>query len=140
MTKLINITFIGLLASLAFICYCIDDAWPSDIEEATAVRCIIGEAGNQGDHGMLVLAEALRNRGTTKGVYGCAASHIDREPAWVFEKARKAWRDSATTNFTNGANFWGSNLVDGKWIKRMELTMTKTYEYRDHQFFKEVKR
>ena len=122
---------------MLFICWSCDEVFADKIPEDLAVRCIIGEAANQGDHGMLVLAEALRNRGTTKGVYGCSASHVVRQPEWVFKKALKAWRESAYSNHTNGATNWENINAFGTpyWAK----SMIKTYEYKDHVFYRSVK-
>lgn len=132
---LLVVSSIILSGVIIFISGEFNKAFPYEISEATAVRCIIGEAGNQGEHGMIVLAEALRNRGTTKGVYGCNAKHIDKEPKWVWELALASWRASASTGFTKGADHWENTKTFGEpyWAKSMVMT----YEYKDHRFYKE---
>jgi hypothetical protein len=66
----------------------------------------MGEARNQSYVCQVATAEALRNRGTTDGVYGCKASF--KEPAWVWRRAEKAWKESATSNLVKGASHWES--------------------------------
>ena len=108
------------------------------ISDSMAIRAIIGEAGHQGERGMLAVACAIRNRGTLKGVYGVKAKHVDKEPAYVWTMARKAWADSAVKDITNGAQFWGSVHCDKNWIKNMERKgFIKTFEWKDHKFYKE---
>lgn len=104
------------------------------IPQSTAVRCIIGEASNQGYNGMLSLAGALRNRGATQGVYGCNSKHIDKQPKWVFDLALKAWLESANNDITDGATHWENVNAFGKpyWADKM----TMTFEYKDHKFYK----
>ena len=105
------------------------------ISDSMAIRAIIGEAGNQGERGMLAVACAIRNRGTLKGVYGVKAKHVDKEPAYVWTMARKAWADSAVKDITNGATHWENIKAFGKpyWVK----SMVKVYEHKDHIFYKE---
>ena len=131
---IVLVTFIGLV--IFGLWSCRDEVFADEIPEETAIRCIVGEAANQGEQGMLALAEALRNRGTTKGVYGCKAQHINKQPSWVFTKARQAWRQSLNSNLTNGAKHWENVKAFGEpyWAKKM----VKTYEYKDHTFYKEV--
>lgn len=110
----------------------------AEIPEETAVGCLIGEAANQGYEGLLYVGEALRKRGSTVGVYGCKASHIYKEPKWVWDMARKAWHESASTNHTQGADHWENIKSFGKpyWAD----SMVKTLAYKDHVFYREVKR
>lgn len=113
---------------------------PSAVNSDLAIRAIIGEAGNQGYTGMLAIAGAIRNRGTLKGVYGVKAKHINKEPKWVWDMAKKAWLESATNDITNGAQYWGSIHCDKNWLKKMELAgYVKTFEYKGHKFYKEDK-
>jgi hypothetical protein len=98
-----------------------------------AVRAIIGEAADQGYEGMLAVACAIRNRGTLKGVYGLGAKHIDKEPEWVWDLARKAWKNSAECDVTKGADHWENIKAFGKpyWADKCE----KTYTHKDHVFY-----
>lgn len=93
------------------------------IDDKMAIRCIIGEASGEGILGMTAVAEAIRNRGTLKGVYGCRAKHVDREPNYVWVMAADAWEKSKSTNLTDGADHWES--IDFKtpyWARRMTMT------------------
>lgn len=80
----------------------------AEVPASLAVRAIIGEASGEGYAGMLAVAEAIRNRGNLKGVYGVNAKHVDSQPEYVWTRARKAWKDSAYSNVTSGANGWGT--------------------------------
>lgn len=55
------------------------------------VNAIIGEASNQTEKTMICVAQALRNRGTLKGVYGINARHIRNESELTWNKAWIAW-------------------------------------------------
>ena len=89
----------------------------SALPEGMVLAAIMGEARGEGSRwddwqgkltAMTALAEAIRNRGTLKGVYGKSA--VNRDPAWVQRKceglARKAWKASEHTNLTKGATHW----------------------------------
>ena len=107
------------------------------IPDAQAVRCIIGEASGEGKQGMIYLASALRNRGTTKGVYGCKASHIDKQPKYVWENALYAWNLAKQNDFVNGADHWGSTIVDKKWLATMKKNgFIQTVIYKNHVFYR----
>lgn len=93
-------------------------AYGAEITDEQAVRCIMGEARGEGYDGMLAHAEAIRNRGHLKGVYGCKAKFS--EPEYVWAKARKAWKESEHTATVKGADHWGSIIVDRAWIDLME--------------------
>lgn len=111
-------------------------AYGSEIEEEQAVRAVLGEAAGEGYWGMLAVSSALRNRGTLQGVYGVTARHIDQEPAWVWDLAKKAWRESAHKDVVAGGTHWGSVHCDRKWLARMEKTMVRTARVGNHIFFK----
>lgn len=109
------------------------------LSEEKAIRAIIGEAAGEEYQGMLALACGLRNRGTLKGVYGLNAKHIDKEPGWVWDLAKKAWKESEYNRIHAGGH-WGSKICDKKWIKKMENSgFVKVYEYKNHVFYKEVR-
>jgi hypothetical protein len=104
------------------------------IPEAQATRAIVGEAANQGYRGMLAVAGAIRNRGTLQGVYGGRSSMPDRQPNWVWQQARAAWRESATNDITLGATHWENVTAFGNpaWAGSMQLTII----VKDHRFFR----
>lgn len=90
-------------------------AHAKEIPKEIAVYCIIGEAEGEGDDGMMAVAMALRNRGTTKGVYGCTSKRV-KERLYSSEtlvQAVKAWEESRGLNCTwadetQCANSWYS--------------------------------
>jgi hypothetical protein len=106
----------------------------SSINDADAVRAIIGESANQGKDGMLAVACAIRNRGNLKGVFGLNAKFVDDQPQWVWDQARTAWAESATHDVTDGATSWDNIGAFGEpyWAK----TMHRTVRIGSHQFFK----
>ena len=104
-----------------------------EIDSKQAVRAMVGEASNQGYRGLLAVGCVIRHRGSIQGLYGAKAAHCDREPAWVWNLARKAWKDSETTDPTGGAtHFENLKLSHPYWAD----SMTKTVKIGDHQFYK----
>ena len=126
---------------------CGDDlAYPAEIPEETAVKCLLGEARGEGYTSLIAHSEALRNRGTLNGVYGCQVVLSPSEADFVringiVESARKAWTASKHTNIVKGAQFWGSTKVDGKWIAKMKKAgFMQTATVKNTIFFREVKK
>ncbi len=124
-----------LLITLFLAVKCAESAQISTISEDVGVRCIIGESASEGLLGMTAVAEALRNRGHTGGVYGCSAKFVDNEPKWVWDLAAKAWAASATSNMVYGADMWENIVAFGKpsWYN----CVVKTTTIGNHTFFKE---
>jgi hypothetical protein len=114
--------FKGLLG--AFVLALLSFATPANasIPDADGIRALMGEARGESYVCQVATAEAIRNRGTLKGVYGFKAQF--NEPAWVWKRAEKAWKESAGTNYTNGATFWENTKAFGVpyWAKSMEQT------------------
>jgi hypothetical protein len=100
------------------------DAAPAEISNDKAVRAIVGEAANQGRCGMLAVAGAIRNRGTLRGVYGVKNPIADKQPAYVWQRAREAWAMSATNDITRGATHWENTKAFGKPYWASSLTIT----------------
>lgn len=88
------------------------------VTPAEAVRAIVGEAAGQPYAVKLGVACAIRHRGTLHGVYGLNAAHNATEPARVWNDARRAWRESATTDAVAGADHFGnaSDVAKGTFI------------------------
>lgn len=128
-----------LIISAVLLSTSISPAQAGQVDDNTAVKCILGEV--RGDYTefkdinvFVALAEALRTRGTTKGVYGCTA-YINEDDRLFMERrkyadiALEAWRESELTNLTRGAQYWGSTVLDKGWINAMERAgYVKTYE------------
>lgn len=102
------------------------------LTEREAVSCILGEARGEGLIGMTAVGEAMRNRGTIKGVYGCGYVPKPTDP---IKEAKQAWEDSEYTNITNGATMWENIIAFGKpsWYNCVVETIT----IKNHTFFKE---
>ena len=110
----------------------------AEVPESLAVRAIMGEARGEPFIGKVALAEAIRNRGHLRGVYGLKVpmSKLNKEPAWVWADARRAWEESKKTNLTKGASFWENTDDFGMpyWSKGMVMTA----KIGRHRFFREV--
>ena len=109
-------------------------AGAQEIDPVLAVRAIIGEASNQGARGMLAVACGIRNRGHLRGVYGVRARHIDREPQYVWDIARRAWAKSARVDIVSGATHWESTDFDVPYWAR---DMVEVARVGKHIFYKE---
>lgn len=105
----------------------------AELPEELAVKCVLGEyeAGTLRD--MTATAEALRNRGTTQGVYGCKAVSVRggkyyrgkrRIPDYAVSIARQAWKDARYSNLTDGGTHWEAVETFGTpyWAKNMVKT------------------
>ena len=93
-------------------------AYADEIKDKDAIRAIIGEASDQGYTGMLYVAVGIRNRGTLKGVYGLKAKHVDKEPDWVWDLAKKAWKESEYNRVHSG-DMWENIIAFDKAVSAM---------------------
>ncbi len=127
MRNLLTAFFIVLLLSSV--------ALSKELPKEQVIRAMIGEASSEGYEGMRAIACAIRNRGTLRGVYGLKAKHVDREPKWVWDLARKAYRDSFKEDVTNGGDHWENIKAFGTpyWVKSMKLVA----KIGNHNFYKE---
>jgi len=109
-----------------------------EIPDEEAVLCIIGEAEGEGEIGMEAVAEAIRNRGSLKGVYGCSAPRVRKHlySDRILLQAKRAWKKSAGDgDITFGARFWeGTAFKTPYWAKDMVVTATIGRQ----RFYKEV--
>ncbi len=127
-------TFLGLcLVILISGCTTIAHAY-TDMD---AIRCVVGEAEDQGMDGMIAVAEAIRNRGYLKGVYGCKSARSLEASMKVWENAMEAWRVSEHTNSVYGADHWHSVREKKAWWEKYG---TFTAKIGDHKFYKDVYR
>jgi len=125
---------LGFIVALTFI----STAHAQTIPQGVAVRIIVGEAADQGLKGMICIGEVLRLRASVKGFYGYKSNRTKDQPKSVWVMAAKAWKESAHTNYTKGADHFENIHRFGKpwWVKYC----VKTYEYKDHVFYKEIRR
>jgi hypothetical protein len=123
---------------LVFLLLFSSDLYAIQVPQDVAVRILIGEAGNQGEKGMICVAEVLRRRESYKGFYIYDLERYRKLPRSVRERAARAWTKSSTTNFTSGADHFFNvhSFKKPYWVSYC----VKTYEYRDHVFYKEVKK
>lgn len=90
----------------------------AEINEETAIHCLMGEARGEGLIGMTAVGEVLRKRRTTNGMYGCKAKF--REPKWVYNLAKRAWTDSRSSSYSNGAtHFESEDFKRPNWADKM---------------------
>ena len=143
--KLKHATQICLIACLnlgvwILIILCVQKcAWGGEIPKEKAILACIGEAEAESMKGKVALLEALRARGTLKGVYGLNAPRV-RNKAYsraIYRDCAKAWEDSLTSSYVMGATGWGNDadLVIFKrqgWFKRCEVTV----KVGNHNFYK----
>ena len=106
-------------------------AW-GEINDNLAIRAIIGEASNQGYQGMLAVAVGIRNRDTLQGIYGLKALHINKEPQWVWDMAKKAWQESKYNRIHSGTHWESTDFKIPKW----SFNMKEVYRYKKHIFYK----
>lgn len=112
----------------------------AEINDADAVKAIIGEAEDQGAKGLLALACGIRNRGSLQGVYGLNAPRVkqNKYSEKVKVQAINAWIASESVEnciFLKGAKHWESTDFDKpKWAKSMKVT----FKHKKHVFYKEA--
>lgn len=117
----------------------------TQVQVRPELRALVGEAENQGLEGMQAMASAIRNRkklpeyakNPLKGVYGLKRKFKKAPPKWVWAQAEKAWKDSETKDYADGAQFWGTDKDVTKW-KRQPWFKRATFVKRvkDHNFYK----
>lgn len=111
-------------------------AYAEEIPKHLAIKAIVGEAENQGFKGQLAVAEAIRTRGSLKGVYG-AKRDISKAPKSVLEEAERAWEVSKDTTTVKGADVWGTEADVQKFKKtRWFKSYKQVAKIKDHYFFK----
>jgi hypothetical protein len=80
-------------------------AFNEKINEADAVKAILGEAGGCPYSDKLAIAYSLRNRGHLGGVYGLRSKKV--YPNNIVQDAYRAWHESAEgIDTTAGADHW----------------------------------
>ena len=133
-----------IILTLLLICGCDDPAYSEEITTEKAVSCILGESRGEGKIGIEAMAQALRNRGTVTGVFGCGAD-FSKELAYIKAKgldviARNAWL-AGKNDLVHGADHWGGVQVDGKWIAKMRKSgFIQTAKIGNTVFYKGVKK
>ena len=105
------------------------------LDSNQCVRAIVGEASGEPYKCQVAIGAVIRNRGSLKGVYGLNAPHVNKESPATFNKAAKAWAESATNDVTRGCSMWGGIIDDhyfqGKLHLKPVMTIGKTRFYRN---------
>lgn len=113
---------------------------PIKYQEEDYVRAIIGEAENQGYHGMLAVACAIKNRPERlEGVFGrfsfrpdLAAPEIQRHAWQVYQEAK----NPVNCRFIQGADMWHSGTpAPRSWRK---IPMIYIGKIGDHYFYRRL--
>lgn len=116
-----------------FFVFAIGLAHADKIPEDVAVQCILGEARGESKLGMIAVAEAIRNRGHLKGVYGCDSKFKVKKSTRSL--AKLAWRVSKNTNVVKLGDHWHSTDEPIVWWEKYgELTVI----IGKHKFYKNV--
>lgn len=110
----------------------------ANIGEDKAVRCILGEARNQGYTGMLAIAEFIRKNGADRLV-GCNAKIKYSEWEYLdstglLQTAWRAWYDSKYTDIIGDSTHFENIDIFGE--PSWAYGMKKTVKINDHQFYK----
>lgn len=100
-----------------------------------AIRCIVGEASNQGLEGMVLVGETIRNRNSVDGCYGMRARHTGLEKKSTWDNAEIAWQLSQYSFSTHSATGWGSkeDFKNKKWAKGKRIVA----RYKNQIFYRE---
>jgi hypothetical protein len=128
---------IGIILTITLFCAQAPVARAGEIPREKAIPCLLGEAEAEGYTGLLALAHALRNRGSTKGVYGCNAPRVKSRAysSRTLVLAIKAWEESRLGyDITEGADHWQSKedmKRPAPWRDKCELTVI----IKNHTFF-----
>lgn len=100
-------------------------AWPK-INTDDAIDAIVGEASNQSYDTMICVGQAIRHRGTLRGVYGLHAPHNYSENADVWEQAEESWADSAIVkDMVHGSKNWASQADLNYYSRRGKVVKVK---------------
>lgn len=104
----------------------------ASVTESQAIKVIMGEARGEPFEGQCAVGEVLRGRNSVKGFYGYTAKF--KFTPKEYQTALKAWRLSATTNYTKGAtHFEGDSFKRPYWIS----SMIETAHIGSQTFYKE---
>lgn len=98
----------------------------TSIPDDQAILAIIGEAEGEPYKGKVAVAEVIRRRGSLKGVYGIRAKRVVEHlySQKTYEDCRRAWIESASTNYSLGATHWeGTAFPVPYWAKTMTVTV-----------------
>lgn len=91
------------------------------INDADAVRTIVGEAGGEPYNAQVGIGNVILNRGSIKGFYGFNNAYLNKQPASVWTSARKAWAEAKTHDITHGCKYAGGEIDDKYFQNKLGL-------------------
>ncbi len=122
------IILIGLCVFLLVLPHILKRKVPAFTDE-NCIRAIVGEYAKNDYYGMKLMAHAIRNRKTLKGVYGYYAKHIEKEPKDIWVTASCAWFDSLNEfDPLQGAKEWRSTMDILKGHTPRNMFIVKGYD------------
>ena len=96
----------NILKSLILILLFIPNSF-AQVDDATAIRIIVGAAAAEGFSNMVAVGNCLINRGSTKGYEDVLAyKHTDKERQYTWDQAKLAWDVAKRYDITHGATEW----------------------------------
>lgn len=96
------------------------------LNQSDCIKAVVGEAASEPYRCQVAICAVIRNRNGLQGVYGLHAKHVQNEPKYVFDKARKAWLESAKYDPTNGCDMWGGFIDDKYFMGKLRLKPVMT--------------
>lgn len=129
-----------LILTSSFSC-AIGAEMPVSFNSCNCIKALVGEVEGESYQTKLATAEALRNRGSLKGVYGINSKRISKASRKVWEECTLSWGESAHSNLVRGATVWGNkkdveHFRKTRWFK----SYVQTAHIGNHFFFKEIKK
>ncbi len=109
-----------------------------DFTDDNCIRAIVGEFDKNDYQGLRLMAHAIRNRGTLKGVKGFPASFLNHTQKMVWVTASLAWFDTFNEyDILEGATEWRNteDVRRGKTPYNMQLVKV----YKGLYFYKKPK-
>ena len=82
------------------------------VTDTLAIRAIIGESGNQPIEAQRAIASVIRARDSLRGIYGVNNPCVAKASEATRKRAERAWKDSATVDYSHGAMFFGCKADD----------------------------
>lgn len=86
------------------------NSFGKNLDDKAVIHAIVGEASGEPFLAQKGIAEVIRRRGSLQGIYG--ANTTRKESQAAYNKAAKAWAESATSNITQGCKYFGGVMDD----------------------------
>jgi hypothetical protein len=103
--------------------------------DANCIRAMVGEYNESDPVGLKLMAHAIRNRKTLKGVYGYYNKNVYKTPKEIWITATLAWHNSKREmDPLNGASEWRS--YDDLRRQRFPRNLKPVYRYKTTFFYK----